>query len=430
MIAPARRVTFEALLKIETGEAHSDDLLHSKQIRDLEPRDRNLATELLYGILRWRSRLDYVLSAASSRPWGSIDGTVRAALRMGLYQMWHMDRVPDYAAVSDAVEIVRAVGPRGSDGFVNAILRSLGRERPWARRGFEACLPTWIRVSLPEWLWKRWSARYGENRAGEYALSLNQPSRAAFRPLLENLQQPRPGWIASEIVPGAFVAESGAPDLPPGLLFMDEASQLVPFLIGAEEGWEVWDACAAPGGKSAILQKLVGSGGKVISSDSSIRRTLFMKHQIGKTGAESSMLLVADAGARPPFRARFDAVLVDAPCSGLGTLRRNPEIKWRFSEDRLAELHHLQSGILHAACEAVRPGGRLLYATCSLEPEENETVVAEFLENHAEFSQVRPGVPTAAGPWVDAEGFFRTFPAVRLWDGFFAALLIRKANRP
>ncbi len=430
MIAPARRVTLEALVQIETGEAHSDDLLHSQEVQRLEPRDRNLATELLYGILRWRSRLDHVLSAASSRPWASIDGIVRSALRVGLYQMWHLDRVPDYAAVSDAVEIIRAAGPRGADGFVNAILRTLGRERPWVRAGFEASLPAWIRVSLPEWLWKRWMARYGENRATEYALSLNQPSRAAFRPLLPNLKEVRPGWVASEIVPGAFIAESGATDLPPDLLLMDEASQLVPFVMGAQEGWEVWDACAAPGGKSAILKELVAPGGKVISSDRSIRRALSLKRHWGRTGVPANMLIVADAAANPPFWVRFDAVLVDAPCSGLGTLRRNPEIKWRFSEDRLAELHRLQAQILNSTCEAVRPGRRLLYATCSTEPEENEGVIAEFLECHPDFSPVRPDVPAGIDHWVDEEGFVRTYPTVRLWDGFFAALLIRQANRP
>jgi 16S rRNA (cytosine967-C5)-methyltransferase len=211
---------------------------------------------------------------------------------------------------------------------------------------------------------------------------------------------------------------------------MDEASQLVPFLMGAEEGWEVWDACAAPGGKSLILKELVAPGGKVISSDSSLRRALFLKRRLANAGPPASMLIVADAGAHPPFCLQFDAVLVDAPCSGLGTLRRNPEIKWRFSEDRLAEFHRRQSEILNATCAAVRPGGRLLYATCSTEPEENETVVAEFLERHPDFSRVRPDVPTGIDQWVDAEGLVRTFPTVRLWDGFFAALLKRQANRP
>ncbi len=430
MIASARRVTFEALLQIETGEAHSDDLLHSEKVCRLEQRDRNLTTELLYGILRWRNRLDYVLSAASSRPWEGIDVIVRSALRIGLYQIWHMDRVPDYAAVSDAVEIARSRGPRGSAGFVNAILRTLCRERPWLTGEFEAQLPGWVRVSLPEWLWARWSERYGEKTAAEYALSLNQPSRTTFRWLLPDPQGPKPGWVASEIVPGAFVADGRAADLPTDLLFMDEASQLVPYLMGAEDGWKVWDACAAPGGKSAILRELVAPGGKVTSSDSSIRRTLILKRQLGKAGAPASMLVVADAGGQPPFRVQFDGVLVDAPCSGLGTLRRNPEIKWRFREDRLAALHDRQLEILNATCEAVMPGGRLLYATCSTEPEENEMVVAEFLEQHPDFSRSRPDISAGAGQWVDANGFFRTFPTVRVWDGFFAALLMRHARRP
>ncbi|NWG14232.1 MAG: hypothetical protein HXY20_11925 [Acidobacteria bacterium] len=428
VISPARRLAFEALLQIEAGKAHSDDLLNSEKIEKLDPRDRNLATELLCGVLRWKGRLDHVLSQASSRPWESIDGAVQCVLRIGLYQMWHMDRVPDYAAVSSAVETVRRHGPRGSDGFVNAILRRMSRERPWTRSDFVSRLPAWVQVSLPEWLWKRWSARYGDDRAAEYALALNRPPQASFRLLAPGLQGARTGWTASGIVPGAFVAEAQVRDLPADALLMDEASQLVPFLIGARQGWRVWDACAAPGGKTEILRELVSPGGYVVSGDSSIRRILLLKHRLGGTGSLADMIVVADAGARPPFRTQFDAVLVDAPCSGLGTLRRNPEIKWRLREDLLAHFHRRQSEILHSACQVVRPGGRILYATCSTEPEENETVVAGFLHRHTDFGRIRPEGPAGIGAWVGADGFVRTFPSVRAWDGFFAALLVRQSS--
>ena len=426
MTSPARRAAFEVLCRIEIHNAHSDDALRIASVQALEQRDRNLVTAIVYGTLRWRAQLDWVLAEASSRPWNDVEETVKAVLRMSLLQMWRLDRVPDYAVVSDAVDLIRSRGLGRAAGFANAVLRNAGRRRWWADPAFEESLPSACRASLPDWLWDRWALRYGEDLAMRYAISLNEPPRPAFRfPTKSRAADDQPDAIPSEVVPGAFFP---AHDLDPILRTMDEASQLIPYLLGVEPGWRVWDACAAPGGKSSILLELVGEAGLVFSSDSSIDRTFFMKTAMKTAQAEPAgedRILVADA-RRPPFRGAFDAILIDAPCSGLGTMRRNPEIKWRVSEERLVKFQSLQLEILESASESVAPGGRLLYSTCSTEPEENEQVVSRFLAARPAFDLLTPASPPGLGPFVDGRGIVRTFPGTRLWDGFFAALFKRR----
>lgn len=426
MTSPARGAAFEVLCRIEIHNAHSDDALRVASVRALEQRDRNLVTGIVYGTLRRRAQLDWVLAAASSRPWHEVDETVKVVLRMSLLQMWRLDRVPDYAVVSDAVDLLRSRELHWVAGFANAVLRNAGRRRLWAVPGFEESLPAACRACLPEWLWNRWVSRYGEEPAMRYAVSLNEPPRPAFRlPVNPGAADSPPDAVPSEVVPGAFFPVD---ELAPGLRVMDEASQLVPFLLGVEPGWRVWDACAAPGGKSSILSELVGAGGSVFASDARIGRVLFMKKAIGVTApgsAGNGRFLVADA-RRAPFRATFNAVLVDAPCSGLGTLRRNPEIKWRMSEGRLAKHQAVQVELLGSASDSVARGGRLLYSTCSTEPEENEQVVSRFLDSRPEFELAAPSSPPGVLPFVDETGFVRTFPGTRPWDGFFAALFTRR----
>jgi 16S rRNA (cytosine967-C5)-methyltransferase len=205
---------------------------------------------------------------------------------------------------------------------------------------------------------------------------------------------------------------------------MDEASRLIPRLAGVFPGAAVWDACAAPGGKAMILRGLVGAAGLVVASDASLRRARLMRERMIDCRPEIPVCL-ADARKTPPFSRCFDAVLVDAPCSGTGTLRRNPEIKWRLSEHRLLEHHRTQLDILTAASQAVLPGGVLLYSTCSTEPEENESVIDRFLGLFPGFRLAAAIAPAETGFRTDGRGFLRTFPAERSWDGFFAARMLR-----
>jgi len=237
-----------------------------------------------------------------------------------------------------------------------------------------------------------------------------------------------PGAIRSELVPEAYLADEGR------LLhanseqwIQDEASQLIPHLFGTVEGACVWDACAAPGGKSAILLERCGPSGWVISSDSDPSRARSMLDRLKSCRGARSDVLIADAESPFPFRILFDAVLADVPCSGLGTLRRNPEIKWRLQEAQLLAFSLKGRRLLDALAGAVRIGGRLLYSTCSTEPEENEVVVEGFLRSHPEFRLQKPSFPSGIDDWLDAKGMFRSFPSSRLWDGFFAALMVRTA---
>ena len=300
----------------------------------------------------------------------------------------------------------------------------------------------WVRASLPEWLWERWEARFGLDSACEYALSLNQPPQAAFRvfgqPVVPHGGVPDADrahtqdpchYAVSERVPGAYLAkrEGSERRFTGEEHFQDEASQLIPYLFGPVEGARVWDACAAPGGKSAILRERCSRSGWLVCSDVDARRARRLLSFLEGTSGAPFDVLIHDARAGVPFRILFDAVLVDAPCSGLGTLRRNPELKWRFRPERLPELSQRQLQLLESVAPAVREGGFLLYATCSTEPEENESVVGEFLEAHPEFQIRRPAYPPGIAEFLDKQGLFRSFPGSRLWDGFFAALMVRSS---
>lgn len=427
MIAPARLAAYELLHRIELQQEHTDDALNSEVMGHLEPRDRNLVTEIVYGTLRWRGWLDYILESAIARDWEAVEYNARILLRLSLYQMSRMDRVPDHAVIHNAVELAKMHLHRRGSGFVNGVLRNLGRQRPWLARDFHRDCPTHVRVSLPAWLWVRWEQRFGTDGACEYAVSLNRQPLAAFR-LREasKLGQVYPDAQASDLVPGAFLLEEGKRrNDAQSLRFQDEASQLIPHLLGGIDGARVWDACAAPGGKSAILMERCGLSGWLISSDLDPMRTLRMREVLKGCLGSRVDVLVADARAPLPFRESFDAVLADVPCSGLGTLRRNPDIKWRIKPEWLASLGQKQGQLLDAMAGAVRKGGRLLYSTCSTESEENEDVVERFLHSHPEFCLEKPAFPPGVETWLDSEGRFRSYPSARLWDGFFAALMRR-----
>jgi 16S rRNA (cytosine967-C5)-methyltransferase len=399
----------------------------------LEERDRHLTTEIVYGTLRWQALLDYVLESICSRPWDEVDPGARIVLRMSLYQMWYMDRIPEYALVNDAVELAKKNLGKGIDGFVNGVLRNLARKHPWKKKDLMQHAPEWIRASLPQWLWNRWSSRYGQERAMEFALSLNCHPQAAFR--FMNLLQEKgiagSGIVKSAMVPGAYLRssktepETGQEGGAESIRFQDEASQLIPYVLNPQSGWTMWDACAAPGGKAEILSKTGGESGRVIASDLKKGRARKMRQFLHDSGAGNAHVIVADASQAPPFYERFDAVLVDVPCSGMGTLRRNPEIKWRFEPEAFAILKQTQEKILHHASASVRIGGRLLYSTCSTEPEENEQVIQSFLSTHGGFSLAKPEFPPGIDNWTSPDGMVRTFPSSYLWDGFFAALMTR-----
>jgi 16S rRNA (cytosine967-C5)-methyltransferase len=434
MISPARRLCYSILLGIETRGLFSDDALHCKEMERLDLRDRHLTTEIVYGTLRWQGLLDHVLSDASARPWEDVAAGAKILLRMSFYQMWRMDRIPQHALVHDAVEIAKHKLGRGVSGYINGVLRNLVRSRSHESRRIIEKAPDWIQVSFPQWLWQRYASRYGSAAAREYALALNLQPCAALRliNMKDKGRRPDSDVVPSDLVPNAFIEQrshgrkSQDAEDSVGFRFQDEASQLIPHLLGSPSPKQkIWDACAAPGGKSSILCALYGNSGQVISSDIHFERTRRLSSLLKNEGFSKSAILLADARQSPPFRGGFDAVLADVPCSGLGTLRRNPEIKWSFNPDRFMLLNRTQKQILESVAQAVRPGGHLLYSTCSTEPEENEDVIAFFLENHPEFNLERPTHPPGIDAWISDDHMVRTFPGTRLWDGFFAALMVR-----
>jgi 16S rRNA (cytosine967-C5)-methyltransferase len=430
VIAPARRIAFDLLTQIESGRAFSDDALNSEVMNSVDVRDRRLITEIVYGSLRRQSLLDYMLAKSSTRPWPEVASPSRVLLRMSLYQMAYMDRIPDHALVHDAVELAKKHLKHGIDRYCNGMLRSLARTRPWEDSRMLQDSPAWIRMSIPRWLWKRWVRRYGKEAAEAYARSLMLPPETALRLGTGQENGALPFRVLpSDLVPGAYIPvreETGSKmDFPIPLPYQDEASQLIPHLLGDVRGRSLWDACAAPGGKTAILCEKAGDTGVVVASDRSFERLKRLRTTGTSGGSCRAAMIVADAGRPAPFRMRFDAVVVDVPCSGLGTLRRNPEIKWRFRPGDFPLLQENQLNILDSVSQNVRPGGRLLYSTCSTEPEENEQVVERFLAGNPDFRLEMPDSPQGILEWVADDRMIRTFPGTRLWDGFFAALMVR-----
>jgi len=385
-LSPARRIAFDVLRRVEAG-GFASDLLRERTI-ELKTKDAALAHELVFGVLRFRTQLDQLIEHFSGRASSGLDREVVLALHLGIYQMRYLDRVPRHAAVDESVELVKRAHKRSAAGLANAVLRKVD-DRPvrWKDRATE--------LSLPAWLLKRWEQHYGPDDAAEIA-------RAALAPPLTYIRIPdaraaEAAHLSTDPtdVPGCYRLLSGDPG---GFRQQDIGSQSIVGLLGLEPGHLFLDLCAAPGNKTAqALETPV----RAVACDRSQRRLLDL------AGLPAS-LVVCD-GTRPlPFGPRFDRILVDAPCSGTGTISRNPEIKWRVSPEDFHRHRERQVELLGSALAALAPGGRLVYSTCSLEPEENEQVVAKVLETK---------------PETIAERTYRRVPGRDAGDGFFAAVI-------
>jgi len=441
-VSPARVAVFEILLRIETTDAYASELLHSSRFAKLSPADRGLLTELVMGVLRWRGVLDNKIAEWSSQSLAKFDMEVLTALRVGAYQILFLDRVPRHAAVNESVELIKSAHKRSAAGLVNAVLRKIER------------VPSDLddRSAHPDWLVERWTRIYGADvarRICEYnqatprsAVRMNDPGlrpggqpRAAVRTrVLDELRdegiQLEPGKLLST----AFTV--GAGDITQTksfrerrLTIQDEGSQLVALLVG--EGKNILDCCAAPGGKTRILAER-NPEAMVVAMELHPQRAALVRKLVS---AENVHVIAADA-RKMPFAWTFDRILVDAPCSGTGTLARNPEIKWRLKPEDLLRLQEYQIEILRAAMKHVSPGGRIVYSTCSLEPEENSDVVEKALAAHSAFRLVNcherleelraggeliwEGESLVSGPYL------RTIPAVHPCNGFFAAVIARE----
>lgn len=326
-MSPARIAAFKVLQRIAQG-GHADDLL-LRATASLDPRDAALAHEIVYGVLRFQAQLDYLIKRhAGDR---KLDEEIRLALRMGIYQIRYLDRIPAHAAVTESVELVKRARLRSAAGFVNAVLRKIGKGPvKWPDRATE--------LSMPAWLLDRWESRYGADAAEKIARAALRSPEAHFGPAVDGIEPRRQDIAAQSIVP----------------------------LLLLEPGQTLLDLCAAPGNKTV---QALAAGAQVIACDVSAARL---------AEVEGAPRVVLDAARPLPFRHKFDRILVDAPCSGTGTLGRNPEIKWRLKKSDLARHQERQKKILREAFGALSPCGRLVYATCSLEPEENEEVAKGY----------------------------------------------------
>jgi len=452
MIAVARLAAYDALLAVETGRHDLPQALHA--VRDVLPdeRDRALAGEVATGALRWQGAFDRLITAFTGRPVAKLDREVRTIFRLTLFQLLHLDRVPASAAVNDAVSLAKRAGKRSAAPMVNAVLRRVLRERgalPLPPRPEDPHDITGAidylsgTLSQPRWLVERWLARYGFEAAEAWARFNNSPAPLTLR--VNRLRTTRDGLIAALeaegviVEPGRFAADAlivtrGNPLLTTfagdGSFFVqDEASQLVAAMVKARPEERILDACASPGGKTTALAADMADTGLLAATDVRGRRVDLLARTVAASGAHNVRVLQADAARSLPFRPVFDAVLLDAPCSGLGVIRRDPDLKWRRHEESFAGLAQTQLRLLEQAAAVLRPGGRLIYATCSSEPEENDEVVDEFLDRREDFREgPRPGWSAPASDLLDDRGRFRPLPHRDGLESFFAATLVKSAR--
>ena len=450
-VSAARAAAFDILLRAERESSYASELLHSATYEGLSRLDHALATELVMGVLRWRSRLDADVAIASSQPLSKLDLEILIALRLALYQFRWLDRVPQRAALYESVELVKRARKRSAAPFVNAVLRKLATA-PRTPAADQPSSPEALAVALahPQWLVERWARAYGLAAALEICehdqaipvTAIRLRVRATGTCLPEVEQELLKEGIT--LRPGALLAsarriEAGDSTQTQAfrsgqIVIQDEASQLVAALVGS--GLQILDCCAAPGGKTLAIADHNPEAAITAVELHSHRARLLEK--LLQPHASRIQIVNADA-QHLPVSVQFDRVLADVPCSGTGTLARNPEIKWRLSLGDLAQLHERQLAILRSTLAQVAPGGRLVYSTCSLEKEENEDVVEQALAENDSFrlldcrTELEQLKATGTLTWSDAAAltrgpYLRTLPGVHPCDGFFAGILERRTG--
>lgn len=440
-VLTSRDAALEALYRVEVRSSYADLALEGiLKGSDLDPRDRRLATELTFGCIRWRKRIDYILSKFLKGEVARLDPYTRNILRLGAYQVFFLDRIPDYAAISEAVKQSKKFGSKGCSSLVNGVLRSM------AERSSDIAFPDGKHqpvehistfYSHPRWLVDRWVKRYGVEETQRLCEANNSIPPLSIRAnllkttreeLSEKLQQEnvssQPGRLSSSSL--SIVIRDDLASLEgyrKGLFqVQDESSVLVSDILEPRPGETIVDLCSGPGGKTTHIAELMEDEGLVIAVDIRRSRLKFVLDNAGRLGLNIIVGVVADGqffGARSA-----DRILVDAPCSGLGVLRRRADLRWRMSEKEIVNLSGLQLALLLSAADSVRAGGILVYSTCTIEPEENELVVSRFLELRGDYRLEDAG-GFVASSLVDEEGYYRTLPHKQGLDGAFAARLVK-----
>lgn len=408
----------------ETGRGRPFDVALDRAAQGLDDRERRLAHELAAGVLRRRGDLDLVLAPLTEHGWESVKPELRTVLRLGAYQLCELDKIPAHAAVDTSTELARGASGEPGARFVNAILRRLARE------GHPTLTPG-SRRSHPAWLLHRWDVRFGIEGTDRLLVWNDSPPLLALQAGRTGLDHVAAGlagggisfeaapWDAGLVVDAT--RPTGLPGFPSGdFIVQDPAQALVVRYCDPAPGLLIYDACAAPGGKAIGLGRRAG---RVIAGDADPARVRRLAENVARAGHGNIFPLVADAAA-PPCRAA-DVVLLDAPCLGTGTFARHPDARWRVTPTALGELTRRQARLLDAVAGVVRPGGLLVYATCSLEPEENALQIDRFLGAHPEFARERPeAIPTEL---LSPAGDLELLPQVHGTDGAYAARLRRRA---
>ncbi|MDF2668148.1 MAG: ribosomal small subunit methyltransferase [Paenibacillus sp.] len=442
----ARELAMDILTRVEQEQAYSNLLLNQTlQKHSLDRSDAALATELVYGTIQRLNTLDYWLSGFVAKGLAKLDPWVRSLLRMSLYQFVYLDRIPEHAVVNEAVNLAKRKGHSGIAGMVNGVLRSIIRQRS------ELTIPEGLspaeRIALthshPVWMVSSWIAQFGEETAERICSANNTVPNISVRvnvlrssrdELLKALASSGLTVRPSELAPAGIIAESGGNMAftswyKEGLVsIQDESSMLVAEAVEPLSGMRVLDCCAAPGGKTAHLAELMADRGHIIAVDAHEHKRLLIEEQTQRLGLNCVQTLTTDARELPQrfAAASFDRVLLDAPCSGLGVIRRKPDLKWSKQQEEIQTVSRLQAELLNRVCSLVSPGGLLVYSTCTLASEENEQVVKTFLQAHPDFES--EALPRTLAHIQGAElGMITILPCDYGSDGFFIARMRRKA---
>lgn len=440
-VSPARSAAFVILRRVEEESAYASVLLAAGD-DGMRAEDRSLCYELVMGCLRWQLWLDSLIEHYAGRNAASLDVPVRLALRLGLYQLRFLTRVPASAIVNESVNLAYASRVASAAGFINAILRRAAREPDFDPAALitEPLARLSIETSHPLWLIERWVKAFGHEEASAFARANNEAPPVAFRlsgqqineaDVLEKLESAGATLTPSLIAPDAWRIVGATGRLrelaQQGIVYLqDEASQLVVHVLDAQSGERVLDVCAAPGSKTTHIASRTTELRLLVAGDVHTHRLRIVREACARLSLSHVRLAAYDATAKLPFAARlFERVLVDAPCTGTGTLRRNPEIRWRITNSDVAELAARQQRILHNAAQTVASGGRLVYSTCSVETEENEVVVEAFLQENEEFRSLK--LPALARLQNARGEGARTWPQRDGADGFFIAAFERRS---
>jgi len=444
-----RVIAVEILNRIEETGAFAEPLLDAFLSRfPANLPDRRLLTNVVYGTLRMRGCIDWVIGQLYRGNPMDMETELKNILRVGLYQIMFTDRIPGFAIVDEAVKAAKRLHPAGS-GLVNAILRNAIRKREeivYPSREDAPSLYISVVQAHPLWVVKKWLEMFGSDRTLTRCAGNNEIPPLTLRvnrwkttrdEVIEKMHHDGFDVRPTEFSPDGVILSNPAiplreiPCYQTGWISVqDEASQLIAHLVAPEAKMVILDVCAGVGRKTTHLAEIMGNHGSITALDISSHKVEALRDTAKKSGITIVDTMVGDAvyDLRNAFRKKFDRVLVDAPCSGLGTLRRNPEIKWRISPEDIKNLASLQKGMLKSAATCVKEGGTLVYSTCTIMPEENEDVIEDFIGHHECFRRMQPP-DTISGRMIDDKGFFRTDPHHHGTDGFFAAVLNRERNK-